>query len=150
MWYAMKFKIHSYTSKSWMEMICQSFIQELISRIQISKPVRISLSVTVQVPGNVFLHVGNTPHRITSFPPFWLWMPLEIVCVWNRGLIIQKYIINNHLAGNYPMPLQTPLSRSQCWIYLSIEFFKPVLKMILVLSIWNYEVMKFNVCLFKI
>ena len=113
-WYAMKLKIYLYTSKSWMEIICQSFIQKLISRIQISKPVRISLSVTVKVPGNVFLHVGNTPHGITSFPPFWLWMPLEIVCVWNRGLIIQKQIINNHLAGNYPMPLQMPLSRSQC------------------------------------
>ena len=89
-WYAMKLKIYLYTSKSWMEIICQSFIQKLISRIQISKPVRISLSVTVKEPGNVFLHVGNTPHGITSFPPFWLWMPLEIVCVWNRGLISQK------------------------------------------------------------
>ena len=109
-----------YTSKSWMEIICQSFVQELISRIQFSKPVRISLSVTVKVPRNVFLHVSNTGHSITSFPPFW--MPLEIVCLWKRGLIIQRKMFNNHLAGIYPMSLQTPLSRSQCWIHLQVGF----------------------------
>ena len=139
-WYAMKFKIHSYTSKSWMEMICQSFIQELISRIQISKPVRISLSVTVKVPGNVFLHVSNTGHSITSFPPFW--MPLEIVCLWKRGLIIQRKMFNNHLAGIYPMSLQTPLSRSQCWIYLQVGFLHIYcFKTLLMLWIWMVDIL---------
>ena len=62
-----------------MEIIFQSFMQELISRIQLPKPVRISLSVAIKEPGNVFLHVSNTGHGITSFPPFW--MPFEIVCL---------------------------------------------------------------------
>ena len=131
-WFDMKLKIYLYTSKSWMEIICQSFVQELISRIQFSKPVRISLSVTVKVPRNVFLHVSNTGHSITSFPPFW--MPLEIVCLWKRGLIIQIKMFNNHLAGIYPMSLQTPLSRSQCWIYLQVGFLHTVLK-----HCWSFE-----------
>ena len=124
-WYAIKLKIYSYTSKSRMEIIWQSFIQELISRIQISKPVRISLPVTVQVPGNVFLHVSYTGHGITSFPPFWLWMPLEIVRVWKIDLIcliIQKQMTSSGLKYGRPWKFGSQISYQwYFWFGLLVE-----------------------------